>query len=638
VLAVLDEPAVQRRFGFAEGDLDTVHAWVREAQIRWGVDGEHRASFDLPATHEHTWRFGLDRLLLGYALPGGNERLFANVLPYDEIEGSLGTVLGAFQSFAEEAIGLRTKLTGMKPLANWVELLRGLLARFFDPDEERQLELDAIETAIAALESETRAAQYTQPVPLAVLKSALRERLEIPGRAFLSGGVTFCAMVPMRSLPFEIVCMIGMNDRAFPRTRRPLGFDLLANDFRKGDRSRRDDDRYLFLESVLSARRCLYVSYTGRDIREDTVIPPSVLVSELLDYVARGFRSADGRDMRDQLVTVHPLQAFSPRYFEADSRLFSHSTALCRAASIAGKGVRTPQPFIMGDLPEPEAEMRTVDLESLIRFFAHPARYLFQNRLKVRLETAEEEIEGREPFALDGLGVFKLKERLLDMRLREEPHDGLALARAGGLLPHGSMGAVRFEDETEFIDRFAQKLKPMLPRKPLDPVPFELAAEDVTLTGALTGLSRDGLLDYRVATANARARIQAWIQHLALNAFAPTGVERTSRCVAQDCMLTFAPVENARALLEQLLALYWTGLHRPLHFFPRTACAYAEHGDISYKVRSVWLGGRDVRGECEDAYYNLAFRGTDPLDDEFKMLAQTVFVQMNAVLKKAAFT
>ena len=163
VLGVLDEPAVQRRFRLAEGDLDTVHAWVREAQIRWGIDGEHRASFDLPATHEHTWRFGLDRLLLGYALPGGNERLYAGVLPFDEVEGSLGALLGRFQSFAEDAIALRTTLSGAKPIAHWVELLRALLARFFLPDEERQLELDAIEAVITALESETRTGSVHRP-------------------------------------------------------------------------------------------------------------------------------------------------------------------------------------------------------------------------------------------------------------------------------------------------------------------------------------------------------------------------------------------------------------------------------------------------------------------------------------------
>ena len=310
VLAILDEPSVQRRFGLAEGDLDTINGWVRESQIRWGIDGAHRASFGLPATHEHTWRFGLDRLLLGYALPAGNERLFAGVLPYDEIEGSGGEVLGRFQSFAEAAIALDAQLAPTRSIAQWAELLHGMLARFFEPTEDREYELEAVRSAITALQTETRAARYTGAVPLAVIKSALRERLEVPGRAFLSGGVTFCAMVPMRSLPFEVVCMIGMNDGAFPRMRRPFGFDLMADDFRKGDRSRRDDDRYLFLESMLSARRCLYVSYTGRHIRDDSVIPPSVLVSELLDHIAQGLDA--GIDVREHLVTVHPLQAFSP--------------------------------------------------------------------------------------------------------------------------------------------------------------------------------------------------------------------------------------------------------------------------------------------------------------------------------------
>ena len=135
--------------------------------------------------------------------------------------------------------------------------------------------MEAVRSAVSALQADARTARFGASVPLVVVKSALRERLEVPGRAFLSGGVTFCAMVPMRSLPFEVVCMIGMNDGAFPRVQRAFGFDRMADEFRKGDRSRRDDDRYLFLESLLCARRCFYVSYTGRNIRDDSVIPPS---------------------------------------------------------------------------------------------------------------------------------------------------------------------------------------------------------------------------------------------------------------------------------------------------------------------------------------------------------------------------
>jgi exodeoxyribonuclease V gamma subunit len=636
VLGLLDEAGVRRRFALSEADVETVRRWVEEAQIRWGIDAQHRGRFAVPPTHEHTWRFGLDRLLLGYALPGQSERLFADVLPYDEIEGSLGEVLGRFTSFVEAAIALESKLTRERPVARWRDALHGILADFFDAPEDRAHELDILSAAIGAIDSEARIAAFEDPVPLAVVTERLRERLEAPGRAFLSGGVTFCAMVPMRSLPFEVVCMIGMNDRAYPRARRRDGFDLMADDFRKGDRSRRDDDRYLFLESILNAQRCLYVSYTGRHIREDTVMPPSVLVSELLDYIAHGYGGDAGCDVRAQLVTEHPLQAFSPRYFASETGLFSYSAAFARAAAAAGRGTRLPEPLLAGALPPPDAAAARVDLEELVRFFRNPARHLFESRLQVRLQDADEELESREPFVLDGLPLFRLKERLLDLRLREQAHDGLGLARAGGVLPHGRLGEMLYETQSGIVDRVAERAAGLMPQALLDPCAFELTGGPVTLRGTLTRMSTGGMLVYRVAKASAHVRVNAWIRHLALNAFAPRGVVKISRCVAQDAVLTYAPIENARERLLELLDLYWRGMQQPLKFFPRTACEYATAGELNYKVRLAWTGAfPDFRGEANDAYFALAFRGVDDaLDAEFEAVARAVFGPMREALQE----
>jgi exodeoxyribonuclease V gamma subunit len=634
VLALLDEDAVRRRFGLGQADVETVRRWVRESQIRWGIDAAHRATFGLPATYEHTWRFGLERLMLGYALPARNERVFRGVLPYDEIEGSLGDVLGRFVSFVEAAIAIDAGFAGARPIARWCSLTHALIAAFFDSVEERAEELEALRSAVAALERDVRGARYGGAVPLPVFVAALRSRLEVPGRAFLSGGVTFCAMVPMRSLPFEVVCMIGMNDRAYPRVRRREGFDLMATDVRKGDRSRRDDDRYLFLESMLNARRCLYVSYTGRHIREDTIVPPSVVVSELLDYVAHG-----NKKIREKLVTQHPLQAFSPRYFQGDAKLFTYSHMLARASTVAGHGTREEEPLLTSDLPEAGPDSRRVELDAFIRFFRNPAKHLFEQRLEMRVQTREEEIETHEPFELEGLSLFDLKQRLLDLRLRDVAEDGLALARAGGDLPHGRMGDALYATEEDRVNRVARALSPLVPDTVRERLSFELGLGAITLIGALANVGTDGMLDYRMANANEHLRIRAWIRHLVLNALAPAGVARMSRCVTQQCVLTFSPVPDARAKLADLADLYWTGQHRAIHFFPRSACAYvnANEEEIGWKVRSVWQGSdRDEdatkRPERNDPYYELAFRGTDVLDENFKAAARRVFAPMLAFM------
>ena len=634
VLEILDEPAVQRRFSLTAEDLDTVHRWVRASGIRWAIDAGHRARFGVPATVEHTWRFGLDRLLLGYALPGGNERLFADILPYDEVEGSLGEILGRFASFAEAAIAL-DDMPASRTVAQWAQALRAVLAQFFDADESREEEMEGLRGAIGALESEAAAGGFDGTITLDVVKTALRSRLEIPGRAFLSGGITFCAMVPMRSLPFEVVCLVGMNDTAFPRMRRPYGFDLMANDFRKGDRSRRDDDRYLFLESLLSARRCFYVSYTGQHIRDNSVMPPSVLVSELLDCLAQNHSGPHGSDIRRHVVTHHPLQPFSPRYFAGYPRLFSYSRMLCQAARLAGRGGAASEPFVAQPLPEPEPEWRTVELKSLIRFLRNPARYFLRERLGVRLEEADEEVDGREPLGLDALDAYALKQRLLAVRMRGEPvATALRAAHASGLLPHAQVGAVAFEGTAHEVEAFAQRFLHALPEKTLDPIPLDLElAGGMELRGVLSGVSAAGLLGHRLAECKPKDLLDAWIGHLVLNVLKPTGVKPVTLWFLQDKALQFRPVAEARVLLEALLDLYWLGLQRPLHFFPASACTYMKKERSIDAARGAWRSNHH-RGEDADPYYRLAFRGCDPLDAEFEQLAATVFGPLLAAMEE----
>jgi exodeoxyribonuclease V gamma subunit len=631
VLALLDEPAVQRRFELQTDDLDIIHRWMRESGIRWGIDARHRAALGLPATAEHTWRFGLDRLLLGYALPGNDERAFGGVLPYDEVEGSLGQVLGRFASFAEAVIELDT-MPAPRTVPQWAETLRALTARFFDPDESRDEEMEALRAAIAALQSDAQAGGYEGVIPIDVVTSALRRQLEAPGRGFLSGGVTFCAMVPMRTLPFEVVCLIGMNDGAFPRARRPYAFDLMADDFRKGDRSRRDDDRYLFLEALLSARRCFYLSYTGQHIRDNSVMPPSVLVSELLDHIAHGFRGPAGVDIRDHVLTRHALQPFSVRYFTGGA-LFSYSAPLCRAAEQAGKGSAIPEPLINDPLPAPGPEWRAVHIDALIRFFINPARFFIRERLGIRLEEADEEVAGREPFLPGGLESYELKQRLLGLRLGGHVlREALPIARGSGLLPHAQVGAALFQETGEEVEAFSSRVLNVLPDQTRDPVSFDLPAGEMQLRGTLAGMSAAGLLGYRLAKCRPKDLFDAWIRHLVLNVVAPTGIAPRTQWLLQDATLCFSPVPDAGAHLDQLMALYWQGLSRPLKFFPKSAKAYVEKGGVIDVARKAWAYSEHTYGEGDNPYYDLAFRGCDPLDAEFERLAVAVFGPMMAAM------
>ena len=650
VLGLLEPPAVRRRFGLAEDDLERIRRWVRGAGIRWGIDAGIKSTWELPATAEHTWRAGLDRLLLGYALPGNGRELYDGILPYDEVEGGEARALGCLQSFTEALFGLDARLRERRSLATWVEVLHGVLEQFFEPRDREENELQLIRAALETLRGNAELAEFDEPVLLSVVKSALRGQLntaESGAGRFLGGGVTCCAMVPMRSIPFPVVCLLGMNDDAYPRPHRPVGFDLMATRFRRGDRSRRQDDRYLFLETLLSARACFYLSYVGQNIRDNSVLPPSVLIGELLDVVDRGFYDADGGRASARLLTRHPLQPFSRRYFSGDARLFSYAREWVEASRRAGRGERVATALLTEELPEPEPALRTVSLEGLVRFFKNPARWLLRERLGIRVEEGEEALETREPFVLDGLENYQVLGRALELYREDRPAADIeTVLRAGGALPHGQVGECVFAGARDRVVRFAGRLGRVVPRRAVEPLSLDLTLGEFRLTGRLTGLTPDGWVGYRLASMKASDYLNLWLHHLASNAVTLVGAGSCSHWIAEDQEVVLEPVANPRETLRALLELYWRGTRRLLHFFPRSALAYVEKlgkdGDGERALRAAqteWAGSeyrRQSRPEREDGYYRLAFRDTDPLDGEFVELATAVFEPLFAHVRREA--
>ena len=634
VLALLDNPALRRRFELDESAVESIHAWVREARVRWGIDAEARAAQGLPREAAHTWRAGLDRLLLGVALPGDEGRLFAGVLPAEGATGAEARVLGRFVALVEAMFELPGRCAGARPVAAWCRYLTHLLERFFAPDEDEEPDAQRLRDAIDELVRVCERAGFSEPVGLPVVMTALRERSGASGGVhhFLAGGVTFCNLTPMRGIPFEVVCLLGMDDGAFPRQQPRIDFDLSAERFRRGDRSRRLDDRYLFLELLLGARRRLYISHVGQDIRDNSTRPPSVLVAELLDCIDRSFAPADAARARDLVCLRHPLQPFSIRYFDGrEPRLWSYDRELRDALA---RSEATPlAPLLREPLAAPDPEWLDIDLETLQRFFANPARYLLERRLRVRLLEADAALEDSEPFNLRGLERWQLRQQLLAAAMRGEADDALMLAAAAGLLPHGRAGAVIGHQQLAETLDFTRRLAPHIAEPELpEPPSLELAAHGVRLRALLAGVRASGLLEWRFGRLRGRDVVAAWLRHLALCAAAPAGVARRSLLLADGDQCAFGPLPATRAgeLLGDLLGLYARGLREPLAFFPESAWAHAQpaRSDPLARARKPWQGGGYADappGEGSDPWFSLAFRDRDPIDEDFADIASRVF-------------
>jgi exodeoxyribonuclease V gamma subunit len=645
VFAILESPAVQRRFGFLEEDLALVRRWVRDTRIRWGIDGESRGQLGLPALAENTWKAGLDRLLLGYAMPGQDENMFGGVLPYDHIEGSEASVLGRLLEFTEQLFTHVTSLGQPRSLDGWSKTLTKLVETFFMPDEDTEREMQVIRRTLNDLGdmSTYGGSVFDEEVDVKVIKWHLGHYLETEGFGFgfITGGVTFCAMLPMRSIPFKVICFVGMNGDAYPRQAKPLGFDLMAKHPKPGDRSPRNDDRYLFLEAMLSAREKLYISYVGQSIQDNSLIPPSVMVSELMDYIEQGF-TIPGQEILDPIFTKHRLQAFSPEYFKKDKKLFSYSQENCQAAQCILEAREAPVPFISGGLSDPEAEWKTVDLRDLCAFFGNPARFLLNKRLGIYLEEKASMLEEREAFDIKGLEKYLLEQDLVERRLAGgNLKDLLPLTRASGKLPHGTPGECIFEALSQGVEGFVERTTPYMREATLEPIELDLNISGFRLTGRIDAIYPERLLHYRYAKVKSRDRLKVWIHHLALNSLMADKYPRTSVLAglspkgreAEWVAWEYSPVENSEEMLARLLEGYWAGLVRPIHFFQDSSWAYAHMllernkpgEDALNSARNTWTGSEYNRGEREDPYYQLCFGSTDPLDPEFQRIAEEVF-------------
>lgn len=268
---MLEVPALAARFSIDEEGLRYLRKWVNESGVRWGIDDDNVRELALPATGQHTWRFGLTRMLLGYAMES-QAGVWDSVLPYDESSGLIAELVGQLAELLMQLNRWRQLLTQERPLEEWLPLCREMLNSFFLPDSETEAALALIEQQWQEMIEKGTDAAYLQPVPLTLLRDDLAQRLdqERISQRFLAGPVNFCTLMPMRAIPFKVVCLLGMNDGVYPRTLAPLGFDLMSQHPQRGDRSRRDDDRYLFLEALISAQQRLYISYIGRSIQDNS--------------------------------------------------------------------------------------------------------------------------------------------------------------------------------------------------------------------------------------------------------------------------------------------------------------------------------------------------------------------------------
>jgi exodeoxyribonuclease V gamma subunit len=647
VLDLVQLAPVQARFGIDAESLPELRRLVSDAGIRWGIDSRHRQSVGQRARHENTWQFGLERLLLGHALPeAAATDPYYGVVPIDVTTGDASELVGRLAEATRALFALQTSLAAPRPVPEWSRALHSVLDALVSGDEPHALGVRAVRDAIDALATQAETARFEGAIHRDALADLLREALdgERSARSFLTGGVTFCALLPMRAIPFDVVCILGLNDADFPRKERTAAFDLVRHQPEIGDRSSRKEDRQLFLEAVLSARKRLTLSFVGKDSHDNSVFPPSVVLAELLDLLDGTFSathetpgqlpllqpSADGFGRR--VVVEHPLQAWSARYFDGrDERLFSYAKDQAEGARArATQG--NPTRFHRGTLAHEKAAV--VDLDQLVRFLENPARGLVQRRLGVLLEDEAQIVSDRQPIELLPLDRYMVGTRLLARALSGgSAEHGQEFARGLGLLPSGTPGDVDFTRVMTEVQPMQALVEEWLEGGRREPSAVHVDTPHGGVAGVLRELYPRGQVFVRFSRLKPKHELGAWVRHLAL-ACADDVDEKTTVVIGRAeqgkekdefgpvVMRRFKPLQKAEAAahLSRLLALYHLGQAAPLCLFPAASAVYAKklaesadpRGSLDAARKAFAGNGKSFGADAEDAYVARIFENENP--------------------------
>ena len=645
VLDLADREPVRRRFGFDDDDLTRIQGWVADGGIRWGLDAAHRSPYKLESLAAGTWRAGLDRVLLGVAMTEEGNRLFHGVLPIDDVESGAIDLAGRFAELVDRLGAALDSLSGAHTIAAWataIALATDMLTTTGPRDGWQRAELQRLLDDVVEQARAGGRADATSLLP-AEVRSLLHERLQgRPTRAnFRTGHLTICTLVPMRSVPHRVVCLLGLDDGAFPRKAHRDGDDLMLADPHVGDRDSRTEDRQMLLDALLAATDRLIVTYTGNDERTNVPRPPAVPVGELLDVVDRTVRVKDGSDARERVVVRHPLQPFDPRNFAAGRVVPKRPWSFDRVALDGARAIvgarSADEPFLRAPLAS--AAGPVVELDGLVKFAERPVRAFLRQRLGISVAEYDEDVADALPVQLDGLGTWAVGQRLVDGLLGGAELDACIAAEvARGTLPPGELSKeviARVRPTVQAIVGAASAR--WLPEGEPTSVEVNASIDDGRfLRGTAPGVRGSVLGSVTYSRVNPRHRLAAWVRLLALTAshpqrpFRSVVIGKARSSADQSASVTVARIgvlgddaeeRAARALagLRTLIDVYDRGMREALPVACLSSAAYAaaarRGANPAAAARTEWTSSWNRDREDREPDHLLVLGGERSLDE-----------------------
>ncbi len=605
VLGWLELKPLQRAYELDGESIEVIRYWVENNHIHWGLNAEQKKKHGFAELDLNTWKFGIDKLLTAYLMDPSvtiekTQVAAESIMTYTEF-----LILGRLQKLLDDLSTLAFQFSNPTSLLLWQKNINSMIDQCFDLLDEDEEIIKPLRDEMSEWIIQSEETAFNEVVNKELIHSLLEDSLSkgFMHNQYLTGRINFCNLIPMRSLPFRVVCLIGLTDAAFPVKEIPVQFDLISMYPKKGDRSKREDDRYLFLQSLLAAQEQFYLSYIGKNRRDDSLVEPSVLISELQNYIKQRL----GEKLP---ISETTLQVFSKQNFQKGSY------AINWLANEKFENIKFNQPIQI------EVEQEKIKISELEIFYKNPAKYYLEKSLNMSLNEKVRTLDDDEVFSMDPLQKYIVKAKLLENKfdlktIIEEQY------LQSGEFPEQNIGQFHLAERIIEAEELFKKivLHERYEKKII--LPIQINIGETELTGNIISYASNGLLQYSLSKLSGKQIFPYWINHCILCVL---GELEFSQVYFRDKSIGFTVLncDDAKEQLEIMIEGYFHGVTHGLALFADTAYKYEtlrvnkSEEQAKKSIEEDWSEDAFYpASEFLDIHIRTCFKNSSPLSEPF---------------------
>ncbi len=582
IYQIITAKPIREKFNFSDEDLVNIQRWLENSGIKWQFKNENESNFK----ERFSWDKGLEKIMLSHAMQEKEGEEFNQNIPFANFTLGESKAFGDFYEIVEAIFKLLKHSHTKKPINYFIKLFTELADILFTESESEDKHnlsfkqiLKNIKLRIEPFSDSQKNQELgitEQEIYFEVFCNFLKSQIAHSVREddlFMHKGISFASLIPMRSIPFKVIYLLGMDNDSFPRKNNFSDFDLIHLKPQRGDRDIRESDLYLFLETLLSAKEKLYISYVGKDVKDDSERMMSTTIRTLLDYLQANYGIVE-----EEFIIQHHLQPFSKAYLDgSDEKFFTYEEFFSSNRNSENKHDKEKKDSNSSDKRENSNSLaKEISFKDFALFFKENTKFYYEKILQGIILEPAQSLESSELIEPNNLENYSLLQEVINVNLKKKNLAWTKLkADSMGKIPYGNFGDLYFREKNitaeQLIATIKEKLSYNLEDYQLKRFDYTYKDLKISDIGALV-CEKEALLFYP-SKLNAKQKIEAMLIQLLCNL---KFGDFNTVLVALDDAVKFNSASNPEELFEELYKIYLDGTKKALPFFPESSFMLAE--------------------------------------------------------------